>query len=214
MQRIESLDYLRGLCALSIMLFHYASWTKITPTDAHSFLGRIGIYGVSTFYILSGLNLFLVYQGRIHNWQQSRDFLLKRFFRIFPLFWLATTLVIGWNRFISQSSHFFLKFSGLDIFLNYSLLFSFFKPTAYLATGAWSIGNEIVFYSFFPLLLLLAHKHAIFLPATTIVSLAIAAYFAFVEISAATGLDLQWATYINPLNQWHFFYERRFNCQI
>ena len=55
--RIQGLDYLRGLAAFGIMVFHYSSWT-LGKFGANTLLSRIGIYGVSIFYVISGLTLF------------------------------------------------------------------------------------------------------------------------------------------------------------
>ncbi len=52
MKRLYNLDYLRGLAAFGIMVYHYMKYTFGTFT-ADSFMGKIGIYGVSVFYVLS-----------------------------------------------------------------------------------------------------------------------------------------------------------------
>ena len=64
MNRLHNLDYLRGIAALSIMIYHYSLWT-FGKFGAESFIGRIGVYGVSVFYVLSGLTLFYVYHDRM-----------------------------------------------------------------------------------------------------------------------------------------------------
>ena len=59
-QRIFSLDILRGLVSLAILLYHYSTWDKgndFIDFDAANLLGRIGIYGVSIFFVLSGTAL-------------------------------------------------------------------------------------------------------------------------------------------------------------
>lgn len=61
--RIDSLDYLRGIMALLIMLYHYYSWIY-SGFDSSEFMGRIGVYGVSIFYILSGLTLYVAYKEK------------------------------------------------------------------------------------------------------------------------------------------------------
>src|SRR5262245_60491552 len=88
--RLYNLDYLRGLAAFGIMLYHYLTWTLgIFPAD--TIVGRVGIYGVSTFYVLSGLTLYYVYYGKMKpSAQDTAAFFKKRIFRIFPLLWLVT----------------------------------------------------------------------------------------------------------------------------
>lgn len=58
--RLHNLDYLRGIAASVIMIYHLSSWV-FGRHDVGSFLGKSGVYGVSIFYILSGLTLFYVY---------------------------------------------------------------------------------------------------------------------------------------------------------
>lgn len=64
MNRLYNLDYLRGFAAFGIMIYHYSSWSLGNFT-ADSFMGRIGVYGVSVFYVLSGLTLFYVYKNKM-----------------------------------------------------------------------------------------------------------------------------------------------------
>ncbi len=199
-QRIKSLDYLRGLLAVSIMVYHYASWSGL-KLDAGTVLGRLGIYAVSTFFILSGLSLGLAYRGRLQSWADFCIFLIKRVFRIFPLFWLAVSLAIGLQVTYSLKTGQSFDFEGWRIFLNYSLLFGFINPSAYLTTGAWSIGNEMVFYATFPLLLILFEKCRSMFFVVLLITVALGAYFAFVLLDTGTSLAQQWHLYINPFNQ-------------
>lgn len=49
------------------------------------------------FYILSGLSLSIVYRGKISSGKDMGRFLIKRLFRIAPLFWISVSsaLIIG-----------------------------------------------------------------------------------------------------------------------
>ncbi len=86
--RVESLDYLRGLMAISVMLYHYGYYSGIL-LDSSSLLGKLGIYAVSIFYILSGLSLAIVYKNKITSTSDICNFWIKRICRIAPLFWLG-----------------------------------------------------------------------------------------------------------------------------
>ncbi|WP_143530088.1 acyltransferase family protein, partial [Rodentibacter trehalosifermentans] len=137
--RISSLDYLRGLCAFSIMIYHYMLWTGY-KVDANDFISRMGIYGVSVFYILSGLTLYIVYKDRnFLDKSEWLSFFKKRVLRILPLFSLVTILTFCLSRNFS-----YLSFKIL--FLNITGLFSIFSSSEYIATGGWSIENELFFY--------------------------------------------------------------------
>lgn len=204
MKRIESLDYLRGLMALSVMIYHYLSW-GVGPVGSEYLIGKLGIYAVSMFYILSGLSLGLVYYGRINTASDVGSFVIKRVFRIFPLFWLVLTayLCASYAAFIFGGKSF--DADPLKVFLNYSLLFGFVDPAAYFTTGAWSIGNEMVFYALLPFVFLLSNRSAWALPIAVIASIAAGVYFAVYRLDFSDPLVGQWGTYINPFNQLFLF---------
>jgi len=194
--RLHNLDYLRGIAAFGIMIYHYLTWA-VGTFPAETFLGRVGLYGVAIFYVLSGLTLFHVYFNSMNEGRTSvRNFFVKRTFRIFPLLWIITITAIVVYR----------KMPNLiDLFLNLTGLFGFVKWDAYLTTGAWSIGNELVFYALFPLIVLAARNGKALLLTFTAALFVPYAYFAFVGLSPNESLVVQWSTYINPLNQAFLF---------
>ena len=71
-------------------MYHFFSWSY-GHYDASTFLGKLGIYGVSVFYVPSGLTLYLVYGDRLHL-HTVKGFFIKRVFRILPLVWLHIAL--------------------------------------------------------------------------------------------------------------------------
>ncbi|WP_188560794.1 acyltransferase family protein [Hymenobacter frigidus] len=194
--RLPGLDYLRGLAALGIMTYHYCSWT-FGEQPANSFLGRVGIYGVAIFYILSGQTLSYIYSSSLHlKIIDLREFYKRRFFRIFPLLWLATLLSIALSKHVPAAT---------DVFLNLTGLFGLVKWDVYFATGAWSIGNELCFYLAFPLLVFLLNKSRIVFFLFALLALVITCYFSFVALKTNATLSDQWHIYTNPLNQFVLF---------
>ena len=195
-QRNKSLDYLRGLMATSIMLYHYFYWSG-AHLDAGTILGRLSIYGVSIFYVLSGLTLYIVYNRSIStDFRSILAFLVKRIFRIFPLLWLT----------ITGTMIIYKNYPGWKVcFLNYTGLFGFFHLGSYLAAGQWSIGNELVFYLFFPLFLILSKWRPKLFLLLSILSIISGLYFAFHILKDNGDLASQWIAYINPFNQLLFF---------
>ena len=194
--RLVTLDYLRGLCAFGIMVYHYLYWLE-GPMSANQFMGRVGVYGVSIFYVLSGLTLFHVYEySQSDQGFSVLSFFKKRFFRIFPLLWLATICAV----IISKKQP-----DPLDLFLNLTGLFGFFSWDGTFATGAWSIGNELVFYSIFPLILYSCMRNRVLLIGILASAAALHHYFAFHILHPDAGLAEQWHDYVNPLNQIFLF---------
>jgi exopolysaccharide production protein ExoZ len=72
--RIKGLDWLRGLMAFSIMLYHYSSLSFVEQ-DAGTLLGRLSVYAVSIFFILSGLSIAVAYNKYIKNARTALFFL-------------------------------------------------------------------------------------------------------------------------------------------
>jgi exopolysaccharide production protein ExoZ len=193
-RRIHSLDYLRGFMACAVMSYHYSFWT-FGEFDSSTILGRLGLYGVSFFYILSGLTLYVVYKDYPISIKSVALFSVKRFFRIYPLLWIVTIIYIVALR-ITDTELLFLNLTGL---------FGFLKPEAYIGVGVWSIGNELVFYAFFPILIYLLRKNEVLFYFSIFLIFLTGVYFGFVLIDAKVLLEKQWNTYINPFNQFYLF---------
>jgi len=154
MNRIGSLDWQRGLLAFSIMAYHLTGW-ELRQLDASSLLGRLGIYGVSMFFVLSGLSIALVYNRYIQGLKSSLKFLVRRVFRIWPLLWLAIAFATGSAMLAGRPPYWW------SILVNLTTAFGFVDPAAYMNVGAWSIGNEMVYYALTPLIILAYNRRRV-----------------------------------------------------
>lgn len=200
-KRIESIDWLRGLMAVSIMVFHL-TWRIINPLDSDDFIGRLGIYGVSIFFILSGLSIAIAYSQFIKDFQSSIFFVIRRLFRIWPLLWVCTVLSI-WQKNTTQANN----ASIITVLLNLSTTFGFIRPDAYISMGAWSIGSEMVYYTLTPIVLILYNKNPKIGDTFLTVSFLILIFFCFFLINPNESLlrPEQWRMYVNPLNNLFFY---------
>lgn len=199
LNRLDALDWLRGLLALSIMVYHLTGWELHQP-DASGLLGRLGIYGVSMFFALSGLSMAAGYAGFIRDPRSAIRFFVRRIFRIWPLLWLAVAA--------DTLGRAVLKGQEVDwalVLLNLTTLFGFVSPGAYINTGAWSIGNEMVYYALTPLLLPLYDRSTRMGNAVLAATVAAGMYFAFAGFDRQATLATQWSTYIHPLNNAMFY---------
>ena len=163
--------------------------------DASSFMGRMGVYGVSIFFILSGLSMAIVYNNAIKTKKQVISFIAKRLFRIIPLLFLVTTLTLAFS--------IYFKGAHLDItkyLLNISTLFGIFDYSSYIATGAWSIGNEMVYYLLTPLYLIAFDKNKLLGNVLFGISVLIGLYFSCYLLDPTATIQSQWKIYINPFN--------------
>ena len=199
MKRLHELDYLRGIAALGIMLFHYLTWTK-GEFSSDDTMGRIGIYGVSIFYMLSGLTLYHVYNEPLSKgFREVGLFLKRRVLRIYPLLIISTILTV----FIFNGG----EFQTRELLLNLSGLFGFFDWSHGIAVGSWSIGNELVFYVLFPVFVFLYHKSRPAFLIFCVGTFATFLYFAYFlhDPSSSLASDIQRSYYCNPLNHLFLF---------
>jgi exopolysaccharide production protein ExoZ len=184
--RVTGFDFLRGLCAIVVAVYHMLAWSD-TAT-----LYSWGQYGVYIFFVLSGASMVIAYRDRLAAGLPASQFLLFRFARLAPLFLavLALKLVV--------------RPSDYNLVQNASLLFGLGNPGANsLVTGGWSIGIEFAFYLMFPLLLSLAQCRVRWWIAVLVAIVQLA----FVNQVLATGtLVKTWASYTQPLAFIAYFY--------
>jgi len=197
--RVESLDYLRGAMACAVMFFHYVSW-GFGPLDNDTVLGRLGIYAVSSFYVLSGLSLGLAYRDRLGSLKDLRGYAIKRLFRIVPLYATVTILATSLSLWLGTR-----HVSIGEFLLNISLVFGFIAPEMAIPTGGWSIGNEVVFYFFFPAFLLLGRRSLACFSLACALVLGLHLWYAFSVIDPAVPLSDQWPAYVSVANQLFLF---------
>ena len=203
--RLEQMDYLRGLAALGIMCYHYGWWWLDIHFDSSEFLGLIGIYGVSIFYVLSGFTLQWVYGSRIVDHSDWKQFFRKRFFRIYPLFLAATILTL----LISKNWP-----DWRTVLYNVTGVFGFVAWDRSIAAGGWSIGNELVFYILFPLMIIRNAGVNKLTSLLYLVTTLVFVCFAWSIIHDNVPIVDQWRGYSHPLNQLWFFFSGVLLCHF
>lgn len=199
--RIQSIDYLRGLMSLSIVIYHFSTqFTAWGMTDSSTILGRLGIYAVTAFYVISGMALYLAHRKDKWTVPQYGVFILRRFLRLAPVYWVP---LIVYTVFCFQYYNGFV-IDGWKYVQNIFLIFGLTNPTEYMIMGGWSIGNEVVFYLLFPFFILMASNKVLSVLLLS-ASVALLVYCAFYFIDPAVMLSKQWAIYIDPMNQVYYF---------
>ena len=190
--RHENLDYFRGICALSIMIYHYSWFVLGQKYTSDNVIGRIGIYGVSLFYVLSGLTMFLVYYKNFtFNKTFFKEFYIKRFFRIFPLMWFVlifSYIIVG------------TKNNCVQRLIIASGLFSIFDWGASTPIGMWSIGNELSFYLLLPFIFIAFKTNKMIGIMLSSLIIIIYIYFAFFKFDPLIEGVSENLNYKNPLN--------------
>lgn len=143
MKRLAYFDSLRGIAIIGVVIVHVGIMTNL-PGEAGK-LTFFGQRGVQLFFIASAFTLTYSADKNGMNWV---NFLIRRFFRIAPMFYLAIFL------------SFLLFACGLPSAFTYtstlaSILFiNGLMPStiAHGAIGGWTVAVEANFYMLFPLI--------------------------------------------------------------
>jgi peptidoglycan/LPS O-acetylase OafA/YrhL len=91
--RLVEVDALRGLAALAVVLYHYTTrFIEINPASGTpSLTFPHGHYGVNLFFIISGFVIFMT----LERTRRGMDFVVSRFSRLFPAYWVAVALTFA-----------------------------------------------------------------------------------------------------------------------
>lgn len=154
---VLSIQYLRGLAAILVVVFHASN-------NAYQF----GMAGVDIFFVISG---FIMWTTTVGTAIGPADFMRRRLVRIVPLYWAMTLF----TAFVSLSPPGVGLSVGVDHLVR-SLLFlpanvtqpgNPFLPSPVLGVG-WTLNLEMYFYVIFAIGLLLPPRARIALIATVI----------------------------------------------
>lgn len=157
-QRNQSLDLLRGVAVLLVVLVHCAISASGSVPGLTAFAHEHGERGVQLFFIVSGYTMMLTFGDRVDS-ASIRSFYIRRAFRIVPLFWAAILFYLV----ITKGEGFrFWAPDGVttrDVTLTF-LFLHWSSVTAFnsVVPGGWSIAVEMQFYLLFPLLIFLFRR--------------------------------------------------------
>ncbi len=138
--RIEELDALRGIMAFMVMLYHLTSgmYANLPSVPVSHVAVPWGQFGVQGFFAISGFVILMT----LERTSLSRDFLVSRFSRLFPAYWVSvlitTCVVMIWGPAVMQRS-------GSEVLMNATMLQSWFGRGD-VDPSYWSLGIELGFY--------------------------------------------------------------------
>lgn len=151
--RIESINILRFLAAISVMMYHYTfmffhrgvSYLDYQPLRT---LFHYGYLGVDLFFIISGFVIAMTAKGR--SW---KDFIISRAARLYPVMWFSAS-VTAIIFFVASISGIGEKSVSISTYLaNLTLVPSLFHERM-IDGSYWSLVVEIKFYFLIFLLVL------------------------------------------------------------
>lgn len=158
-KKYEYIDSLRGIAILLAIMLHVQFISGLSPAMSffspaiRSFIGT-GFVGINLFFIVSAFTLTMSHQRRQFEEHATRNFFIRRFFRIAPMYYLAIL-------YFTFSSYLGFDFTNMnlgnipkkELFLNIIFANGFFPKYIHnYVPGGWSITVEFTFYAIFPLL--------------------------------------------------------------
>lgn len=149
---LAGIHTLRGLAAIMVFLFHLHYVGHIPLPHSWHLIASHGGAGVQLFYVLSAFSLLHSNQKHVRSTDGTwiKSYLIKRFFRIAPLFYFMLVAHILLCIFKYQMTLDFQK-----IALNALFLFNFVpKEAEGIVWASWSIGVEMIFYLLLPIIMI------------------------------------------------------------
>lgn len=181
--QLLSIQYLRGLAALSVLVTHALQWPL---AEMNMVLLKTGRLGVDVFFVISGFIITTIAgDGRFN----PKEFLVRRAFRIVPAYWTATLLITILA--VAIPAQFRTTIPTTEGLIKSLLFIPSLEPKAPLLLLGWSLNFEVFFYLIFASLFFLRSE------ARTLVLLGIFALLVGIG-QFATGLSHVESIYTSP----------------
>ena len=181
-QRLEQLDALRGIAALVVVLFHFTFQFNLLYGHVGEPLVSVpwGHYGVNLFFMISGFVIFMT----LSRTQHVADFIVSRFSRLYPAYWVAialTLLIVG-----------LLGLPGKEVGVSTALLnllmFQGLFKVANVDGVYWTLVIELLFYGWALLAYVLGWLHRVH----TILAAALLLRLVYFFADRLLGIELPW----------------------
>ena len=151
-KKFDFIDALRGWALLAVMMGHVEQRMFSHP-HVLSGVAKYGGYGVQLFFVVSAFTLFFSFFSREGFKEKTvRAFLIRRLFRIVPMFWIAILFYLGMNGF----RHLYgepQEITAWRILATVFFIHGWSPLTANnVVPGGWTIAIEMNFYLLLPFL--------------------------------------------------------------
>lgn len=138
----------RGIAAMAVVTYHY--FFRFDQLYGHVNIpvewARLGLYGVHFFFLISGFVIYWSLQRSAGLW----SFLLSRFSRIFPAYWVALLLTFSIVGFAGLPGR---EFGFFELLVNFSMVQEYLS-VAHIDQAYWTLTAEVTFYFWIILMLL------------------------------------------------------------
>lgn len=196
-----SLDGLRGVAILFVLLFHYYNFDHhLLPAHLFWSATRAGWLGVDLFFVLSGFLITgILLDAKSQPEHYFKRFYIRRTLRIFPLYYgvlVIVFLVFRWIPAFDEPTFKALEDEQWALWLYVSNLVSAIRGTqpfvsaSFEANHFWSLAAEEQFYLFWPVVVFLVRDARLLLIAT--VCAVLTSWAARLAIAPSVVASLVW----------------------
>ncbi len=182
--RFQTLDVFRGLAAMIVVVYHY--FYRYEQLYGHEGIPvdwtRLGLYGVHFFFLISG---FVIYWS-LQRAPSVSSFLVSRFSRIFPAYWVALILTFSLVALFGLPGR---EFEFVTLVINFSMIQEYLN-VPHIDQAYWTLTTELTFYFWIAVLLATGRlKHAEYwlLP---FMAIGAAHYLGFIELPLRVSKSL------------------------
>ena len=138
--RVVELDALRGLAALAVVAFHYTTlygqlYGHVDPPPVSFGFGN---YGVHLFFLISGFVIFMT----LERTRTAADFVVSRFSRLFPAYWVAILMSAAVVYTIGMPSQ---RLPLGDLLLDFTMIQELLGAE-HIDGSYWTLQVELFFY--------------------------------------------------------------------
>ena len=154
--RISSLTGLRGIAAVSVLLYHIPHNTAFDAFRMTLF--SRAYLAVDLFFILSGFVISIGYHDRVVNHPGRAsyvDFLINRMARVWPLHFIVTMVFMA-RTLLNVSGNQTIALDVPNVVTNLAMVQSWGWGTDPIAGNSWSVSTEVAAYLLYPLIALFA----------------------------------------------------------
>lgn len=154
-ERLAPLDALRGIAAISVLLFHYTSnfdWEYGHPVPPPFNFG-LGHYGVELFFMISGFVILMTLSRKA----SVAQFAYARFSRLFPVYWASVLTTFTVIKTFGLRGH---EISVTDLLANLTMI----QPmlgVPHVDYVYWTLWVELRFYLLMGLIFWLRMRRAL-----------------------------------------------------
>lgn len=162
-QKIDSIQVLRGIAALSVVMFHFRSFLVPEGADRSypDALFGWGAIGVDLFFVISGFIMHYVTSDKSYGVRTSVHFIINRAIRIIPLYYIVLIFAFLTGGAMS-TFHYQEKIDNLISAITFTPYLHQYAPLYILESGMynvrWTLNYELYFYVAFAICLLFKHR--------------------------------------------------------